>query len=168
MLLEHAAVIHLVDVVAGEDEDVARFLGADGIDVLVDGVGCALVPGLGDALHGGQDFDELAEFVGDDGAPAFADVAVERERLVLGEDVDVTQIGVDAVGKGDVDNAVLPGEGNGGLGAIAREGEEPFAGATGQQHTECVSHDPLTSKNLDADLPTTIPEPHFSTSAFDG
>ncbi len=78
MLLEHEAVVHLVDVIAGEDEDVLGLLGADGVDVLVDGVGGALVPGLGDALHGGQDLDELAEFVGDDRTPALADVAVER------------------------------------------------------------------------------------------
>ena len=98
MLLEHEGVVHLVDVVAGEDDDVLGLFGADGVDVLVDGVGGALVPGLGDALHGGKDLDELAELVGDDGAPALADVAVERERLVLGEDVDVAEVGVDAVG----------------------------------------------------------------------
>ena len=140
MLLEHAAVVHLVDVVAGEDEDVLGLLGADGVDVLVDGVGGALVPGLGDALHGRKNLDELAEFVGDDRAPALADVAIERERLVLGEDVDVAQIGVDAVGEGDVDDAVLAGEGDGGLGAIAGERKEPFAGTTGKQNTECISH----------------------------
>jgi hypothetical protein len=39
MLAEHLAVVHLVDVVAGEDEDVPGLLGADGVDVLVDGVG---------------------------------------------------------------------------------------------------------------------------------
>ena len=115
-------------------------LGADGVDVLVDGVGGALVPGLGDALHGGEDLDELAELVGDDGPPAFADVAVERERLVLGEDVDVAEVGVDAVGEGDVDDAVLAGEGNGRLGAIAGEGEEAFAGTTGKQNAKRISH----------------------------
>ncbi len=140
MLLEHAGVVHLVDVVAGEDDDVLRLFGADGVDVLVDGVGGALVPGLGDALHGGKDLDELAELVGDDRAPALADVAVERERLVLGEDVDVAQVGVDAVGEGDVDDAVLAGEGDGGFGAIAGEGKEPFAGTTGKQNAKRISH----------------------------
>jgi len=56
----------------------------------------------------------------DDGAPAFADVAVEAERLVLREDVDVAQVRVDAVGEGDVDDAILTAEGDGGFGAIAR------------------------------------------------
>ncbi len=74
------------------------------------------------------------------GAPAFADVAVEREGLVLGEDVDVAKVGVDAVGEGDVDDAVLAGEGDGRLCAIAGEGEEPFASATGEQNTKGISH----------------------------
>src|SRR5712664_463797 len=36
VLLEHAAVVHLVDVIAGEDEDEFRALAADGVDVLVE------------------------------------------------------------------------------------------------------------------------------------
>ncbi len=96
---------------------------------------------------GGQDLDELAEFIGDDRAPALADVAVERERLVLGEDVDVAQVGVDAVGQGDVDNAVLAGERYGGLGAVAGQGKQPFAGTTGEQNTQAISHDALPSAN---------------------
>ncbi len=140
MLLHHEGVVHLVDVVAGEDEHVLGLFGADGVDVLVDGVGCALVPALGDALHGGEDLDELAQLVGDDGAPAFADVAVERESLVLGEDVDVAKVGVDAVGEGDVDDAILAGEGNGWLCAISGKGKEPFASTTGEQNTKGISH----------------------------
>jgi hypothetical protein len=115
MLLEHEGIVHLVDVIAGEDDDVLGFFGADGVDVLVDGIGGALIPRLGDALHRREYLDELAELVGDDGAPALADVAVERKGLVLGEDVNVAQVGVDAVGKGDVDDAVLAGEGTAGL-----------------------------------------------------
>ncbi len=140
MALHHEGVVHLVDVVAGEDEDVFGLLGANGVDVLVDGVCGALIPGLGDALHGGQDLDEFAELVGDDGAPALADMAVEGERLVLGEDVDVAKIGVNAVGEGDVDDAVLAGKRYGRLGAIAGEGEESLAGTTGKQDAKRISH----------------------------
>jgi hypothetical protein len=134
VLLEHEGVVHLVDVVAGEDEDVLGLFRADGVDVLEDGVGGALVPGLGDALHGRKDLDELAEFRGDDGSPAFADVAIQREAFVLGEDVDVAQVRVDAVGQRDVDDAVLPGEGNGRFGAVARERKQPLACPASQQN----------------------------------
>ena len=140
VLLQHQAVVHLVDVVAGEDQHVAGLLRANGVDVLVDGVGCALVPRLRDALHGRQNLNELAQLVGHHRAPALADVPVQRERLVLGQDVNVAQVGVDAVGEGDVDDAVLAGEGHGRLGAVAGQGKEPFASATCKQHPERVSH----------------------------
>ena len=116
------------------------FLGADGVDVLIDGVGGAGVPVFADALHWGEDFKELAELVGDDRTPAFADVTVEGERLVLGEDVDVTKVGVDAVGKGDVDDAVLTGKGDGGLGSITSQWKKPLTGTTGQQDSKRISH----------------------------
>jgi len=138
--LHHESVVHLVNVVAGEDEDILWFFGADGVDVLVDGIGSALVPGLGDALHRREDLDEFAELVGDDRAPALPDMAVEGERFVLGEDVDVAEVGVDAVGESDVDDAVLAGEGYGRLGAIAGEWEEAVAGTTGKQDAKRISH----------------------------
>ena len=72
--------------------------------------------------------------------PAFADVAVERERLVLRQDVDPAQVGVDAVGERDVDDAVLAAKRNGRLGAIARQRKQPLTCATGQQYAESVFH----------------------------
>ena len=58
--LQHLAVIHLVDVIAGQDDDVARVFALDRVHVLVDGVGGALVPVLADALLWRDDLDELA------------------------------------------------------------------------------------------------------------
>ena len=55
-------------------------------------------------------------------------------------DVDVAEFGVDAVREGEVDDAVLAGEGDGGLGAITGEGEESFAGTTGEENTKRISH----------------------------
>src|SRR5277367_1432811 len=60
VLLEHLLVIHFVDVVAGEDEDEVGLFRADGIDVLINGVGGALVPVLGDAHLRSENFDEIA------------------------------------------------------------------------------------------------------------
>ena len=89
---------------------------------------------------GGMSSKNSPSSLGDDAGPALADVAVEREGLVLGEDVNAAQAGVDAVGERDVDDAVVAAEGNGRLGAVTREREETFAGAAGQQHSECVFH----------------------------
>ena len=137
MEAEHLLVIHLVDVVAREHDDVARVLADDRIQVLVDGVGGALIPVLADALLRRQDLDELAELLRHHG-PALADVAVERERLVLGRDEDVAQSRVDAVAQDEVDDAVGAAEIHRRLGAIPRERGEPFAGAACQHDYEDV------------------------------
>ena len=118
MLLHHLAVIHFVDVIAGKNQHVLGLLGADGINVLVNRIGSALIPLIADALHGRKHFDELSHLAAQD-VPAFADVAVQRQRLVLGENVDAAQIGVEAVGESDIDDAIHSAEGDGGLGAVA-------------------------------------------------
>src|SRR5262249_43176783 len=118
VLVQHGLVVHFVDVIAGQDDHVLALLAANGIDVLVNGVGGAQVPVLAHALHGWQDLDELAQLPRHHRAPAFADVAVQRKRLVLGEDIHAAQVGVDAVGERDIDDAVVAAEGHGGLGAV--------------------------------------------------
>ena len=128
---EHLLVVHLVDVVAGQDDDVARFLAHDGVEVLVDGVGRALVPLLADPLLRRQDLDELVELLGHD-APAPPDVAVEGERLVLGGDEDAAEAGVDAVAEDEVDDPVGTAEIDRRLGAISREGRETLADTPGE------------------------------------
>ena len=130
VLLQHLAVIHLVDVVAGKDDGVVGALAADGIDVLIDGVGGAQVPAGGDAHLRRQDFDEVAQ--AHQRRPALADVAVQAERLVLREDEDAAQVAVDAIGKRDVDDAVDAAErerrawrGRGSAAKAARPGRRP-------------------------------------------
>src|SRR5208283_5678594 len=49
MLLKHLGVIHFVDVVAGKNEDVFGTFAANRVDVLINGVGSALIPLLRDA-----------------------------------------------------------------------------------------------------------------------
>ena len=60
VLLQHLLIIHFVDVIAGENEDEIGLFGADGIDVLINGVGGALIPVLGDAHLRGENFYEIA------------------------------------------------------------------------------------------------------------
>ena len=138
VLLEHLLVIHFVDVVAGKNENEIRLLGADGINVLVDGVGGALIPVLGNAHLGRENFDEFA--VAHERGPAAADVAIEAERFVLGKDEDAAEVAIEAVGKSDVDDAVDAAEGDGGLGAIAGKRPEAFALTASEQNSDRVTH----------------------------
>src|SRR6266851_3648472 len=138
VLLEHAAVIHFVDVIAGEDKDEFRALAADGVDVLVDSVGGALIPLLRDAHLRREDFDVVAE--AGERRPASADVAVKAESLVLGEDENAAEIRIDAVREGDVDDAIECAERNSGLGAVASERPEALALASGKENYDGIPH----------------------------
>ena len=137
MEAQHARVVHLVDVIARQHDQVARVLAHDRIEVLVNRVGRALIPVLADALLRRQDLDELAELLRHD-APAHADVAVQRERLVLRGDEDPPQPGVDAVAEREVDDAVRAAEVDRRLRALLRERVEPLAGAAGEDDDEPV------------------------------
>jgi hypothetical protein len=118
---QHLAVVHLVDVVAGEDDDVRGAQAVEDVEVLEDGVGGAAVPVLlVDALLGGEEVDELAHLAAQE-APAALQVAQEAVRLVLGEHGDLAKAGVDGVRQGEVDDAELAAEVDGWLGAAVGE-----------------------------------------------
>ena len=134
---QHARVVHLVDVIARQHDQVPRVLAHDRIQVLVDRVGRALIPVLADPLLRRQNLDELAELLRHD-APAHADVPVERQRLVLRRDEDAPQPGVDAVAQREVDDAVRAAEVHRRLGALLRQRIEPLAGAAGEHDDEAV------------------------------
>ena len=135
MLSEHVGVVHLVDVVAGEDQYVFRVIVLDKADVLVDGVGRAGEPGalLPRALIGGQDVHAAVGHVQVPGL-AVADVAVELQGAVLGQNADGVNAGVGTVGQGKVDDAVLAAEGDAGLGHVLRQRVETRALSACQQH----------------------------------
>ena len=119
MLTQHQVVIHLVDVIARQDKHVARLLRANGVDILVHRIGRAHIPVLADPFHWRQDLDELSQFTSHNVAPAFTNVPVQRQRFVLRQDIDFSQIGVDTVGQRNVNDAVNAAEGDGRLGTIA-------------------------------------------------
>ena len=135
VVLHHGAVVHLVDVVAGQNHHVVGVEAVHEVDVLVDGVGSALVPAglLVVALIGRQNLGAGVGFVQAPGL-AVADVLVELQRLILGQDAHGIDTGVDAVAKRKVDDAVFAAEGDGRLGGFLRQNLQTAALAAGQQH----------------------------------
>ena len=132
VLLQHQLVVHLVDVVAGEDHHELRLVVGDDVDVLVDRVGGALVPlRLGDALAGGQDVEALVA-LGAEEVPAALQVADQAVRLVLGGDADAADAGVQRVRQREVDDAGLAAEIDRRLGAPVGQLLEPAAAAAGE------------------------------------
>ena len=129
---QHHRVVHLVDVVAGEHEDVVGTVAGDDVLVLVDGVGGAAVPALlADALLRRQQVDELAD-LGAQEAPAVLQVAQQAVALVLGDDADAADARVQAVRQREIDDAELAAEVDRRLGAAVGQLPEAAAAPAGQ------------------------------------
>ena len=62
VIIQQPGIVHFINVVAGQDDDELGPFFFDGIDVLIHGVGGALVPMLVDALLGRHDVDKFAQF----------------------------------------------------------------------------------------------------------
>ena len=113
---QHVGVIHLIDMVTGEDQNVFGVVVLDEGDVLIDGVGRSGKPRALLILLLVRRKDKDAA-VGNVEVPglAGADVAVQLKRPILGQDTDGVDAGICAVGKRKVDDAILSAKGNAGL-----------------------------------------------------
>ena len=140
-------VIHLVDVVAGEDHDVSRTLVLEDVHVAQHGVRGAAVP-LGHPAAGDvrlEQLDATAIAVQVPG-PAEADVIVQRARVVLGQDHDVVDVRVHAVREREVDDPVLAAERDGRLGSLLGQDRQALAFAARKDHGHRPLHaDPTPS-----------------------
>ena len=132
VLAQHHLVVHLVDVVAGQHHDVVGAVALDDVDVLVDGVGGAVVPlRLRHALAGRQDVEALVA-LGPEEVPAALQVADQAVRLVLRGDGDAADAGIERVRQREVDDARLAAEIDRGLGAPVGQFHQAAAAAAGQ------------------------------------
>jgi len=132
---DHRAVIHLVDVIAGQHQHVLGAVREDEIDVLVHRIRRAAIPDGSQLLLRRHHLDELPELAAQI-APAVVHVLDQRLRLVLREDRDLADAGVHAVGEHEVDDAELAAEGGGGLGAVLGEIAQALAAAAGHDDRE--------------------------------
>ncbi len=136
VLLQHHLVVHLVDVVPGEDHHELRLIVVDDVEVLEHRVGGAFVPlGLGDALAGRQDVEALVA-LGPEEVPAALQVADQAVGLVLGGDADAADARIERVRQREVDDAGLAAEIDRRFGAPVGQLLQPASAAAGQH----VSH----------------------------
>ena len=132
MIEQHQRVVHLVEMVTGQHQDVFRVVPAQDVDVLVDRVGGAPVPiGFVHALLRRQQVDEFVGFAAHE-IPAALQVPQQRMRLVLRDHVDAADPGVDAVGEREIDDAELAAEMDGRLGPAVGQVLQPRAAPAGQ------------------------------------
>ena len=120
--------------VAGENHHIIRVVQVHKTDILIDGVGCPLIPRTAfAALVRWQDVDTAGGAIQ---IPRYAaaDVTVEFQRAVLRQHAHRVNAGVAAVGERKVNDAVLTAEGHGGLGHGAGQHIQAAALSACQQH----------------------------------
>jgi hypothetical protein len=123
-LMMQPSEIHAVELVAAQDQRVIEIHISEVDEVLPHGIRGALVPrGVGVALLCRQDLDKAAAEMVELERPVH--VPVEGGGEKLREEKNPPHLRVDAVGDGDVHQAVLPCQGHSGLGAFAGEREQP-------------------------------------------
>ena len=110
MRIEHGAIVHAIERVAGKDHHVLRVVRLDVVEVLRHGIGSARVP-RATFLRGirGQDGYAGAQLVEVPGSTG-TEVGMKLIGTILGEHADGVDAGVRAVGQREVDDAILPPE----------------------------------------------------------
>ena len=134
VIAQHRVVIHLIDMVAGEHQHVLRVPLSDERNVLIDGVGRALVPFAG--LAGLVRRQNVNAAVGKVKIPrrAGADVGVQLQRAVLRQHAHHVDARIGAVGERKIDDAVFSAIGNCRLGDILGQDAQTAALAAREQH----------------------------------
>jgi hypothetical protein len=146
VVLDQFGVIHLVDVIARQDQQVVALALFNRVDVLVDGVGRSLIPVFVQPLLRRQDIDKFVEFSTEE-APAKIHVTVETDRLVLRQDQYLSQATIDAVRKCEVDDPVGTAKRDGRLRSIARERFQARSFSSCQNQCQHASHLNLLCSN---------------------
>ena len=133
VLLEYFLIIHLVNVIAGEQRDVLRRVALDDVDVLIDRVGRAAIPhGLGDALRGRQNIEALVS-PRMEKVPAVLQMPDQAVSIVLRGDGDPPDVGIERVRQGEIDDAGLSVEIDGAFSALVGQLHQAAA-APARQH----------------------------------
>jgi hypothetical protein len=155
---EQRPVVHLVDVVAGQDQHRLGAVLLNDVEILINGIGRAAVPNFAELLLRRHDIDELAELAVQI-APAALHMLDQRVRFILSQNENLADAGVDAVRQGEVDDAVFASERRGRLGPMVRELHEPLTTAA------CHDDGHGTASEL-TDEPTARNLPHFATRYY--
>ncbi len=120
MKFQKIVIVHLVDVVARQDQHVLGPGTTDKVHVLVNGVCRALVPIRVRTPQKGLQERYAAPGPVQVPGPAHADVVVQRTGTVLGGDADVVNPRVDTVAQGKINDAIFASKGHGRLGSFLR------------------------------------------------
>ena len=144
VVLDHRTVIHLVDVVAGQNHNAFGAFLFNRVDVLIHGVGGTLIPVGVNPLLRWHHIDEFPQVAAEEPPPAQVDVTVQTHGLELRQQQHAPQATVQAIGQREIDDAVSPAERHGRLGAVSGQRLQSLAAPACQNHRQRVLHDPIS------------------------
>src|SRR5690554_1730632 len=124
MSCQHGAIVHFVNMVAGQDQHVLGFMAANNVEILQYRIRSALIPGGFNALLGGKQFHKLVKLTTHE-APPPLDMANQGMGLVLGNDPHLGNAGVNTVRQRKINNPEFSAEGHRRFGAPLGEIMEP-------------------------------------------
>jgi hypothetical protein len=151
---QQRAVVHLIDVVACEDENRLWTMLVNDVEILINGIGRAAIPDLAELLLRRDYIDELAELTVQV-APAALHMLDQGVRLILSQDEDLANARVDAVRQGEVDDAVLSPERRGRLRSLIRQLHEPLPSAARHDDGDRAASE-LTDETSARNLPHSL------------
>src|ERR1044072_388698 len=135
MAMEKLSIVHVIKMIAGENQQRVDAPISDVRQHLSHGVGSSLKPlrAFG-RLLGRDDLDEAVRELRE--AIGLRDVTVERGGVVLRQDERAQDVGVDAVRERDVDETILTAERHGGFRTLLGERKKSIAGAAAENYRE--------------------------------
>jgi hypothetical protein len=141
MIINEKSIIHFVDVITGEDQNVLGLVAVNKVEVLPDRVGCAPVPVKAHPLLGRNGFEKMAHFPAEN-IPSLFQMIVERLGFVLRQNDDFVNLRVNAVAEGEIDQTVNTAKWDCRLGAILSERHQSLTPTPGHDKGKGISHHP--------------------------
>src|SRR5262249_33367111 len=139
MLSQHDLVIHLVDMIAGEQHDEPAAVALDDIDVLIDGIRSSHIPHrFGNALAGRQDVKTFVTFRTEE-IPAHLQVTDKAVGLVLCGNRNATDAGIECIRESEIYDAGLAAKIDGGLGPPVSKLQKPATSTARQNEGQGVT-----------------------------
>src|SRR5689334_6790247 len=135
MALQKLSIVHVIEMIAGENQQRVDAPVSDVRQYLAHRVGSPLKPlRVLRGLLGRENLDEAVRELRE--AIRLRDVSIERRGVVLRQHEGAQDVGVDAVGERDVDEPVFTTERDCGFGALLRERKEAITGATAENDSQ--------------------------------
>ncbi len=115
VVVDHLAIVHLVDVIPGEDQNLLGAFFLDLVDVLINGVGCPLVPLFIDPLLRRHNIDVFIQLTAKIVLPSRSIWRSNWSLYILRQDEQLSKSTVEAIREDKIDDAVDSTERDAGL-----------------------------------------------------